>query len=374
MQHRNPKAALLVVVAAVVAATTAVSQSIVLPKGRGVPNVLDGTEGNSGLHLPGRQAPSRVLTVYRGADLGITGPTFTMRSIAYRRDAQRTTAFKAHQFKVTIELSTIGVPVPAMLADDSFDAAHGRNRTKVVDNKTVDWPAAPLPINPPAPFAPKIVFDSPFVLTSGLNLCVDVQSAPLGANAESHYWYVDAESFDRSSVVGTTRNLGRGCPIGFQLRVASPQIDGETPIHAWTWTRATQSSRTFLAIGDTSTKWNGQNLPFDLVGASGCRLYVAPLVVDITASGNDSRGTARFGIPGPAARDARFVGMTLHLQAFVEDSTIGPLGLRASSWVEAKLGQLGEPLPARTIYDSGPVVDDVPTASLDLGPVIEIGT
>ncbi len=348
------------------------AQSLVLPKGRGVTNALDTTEGNSGFHLPGRQAPSRVLSVYRGADLGIRGSGFTVKSIGYRRDAQRTTSFQEHTFKVTIEMSTIGVGVPALLAEDSFDAGHGRNRTKVVTDKQVKWAALSIPVNPPASFDPVIVLDTPFVIAPGTNLCVDVQASPIGSSSVNSYWYVDAEAFDTSSIVGSTRNLGRGCPIGFQLRVDAPAIDGETPVHAWTWTRSLQPSRTYLAVGDTSTTWRGQTLPLDLVGASGCKLYVAPLIVEATMSGLDARGTARFAIPSVPTQDPRFVGLTLHLQAFVEDPTIGPMGLRASSWVEAKLGQVGDPLPARTIYDSGPVVDDVPTAAVDLAPVIEL--
>lgn len=347
------------------------AQTIVLPKGSGLANRLDTTEGNTGFHLPSRQAPSRVLTVYRGADLGVPQGGMTIRKIAYRRDGARATTHRAHRFRTTVHFSAKGVKLPSSIRADSFAAAHGTDRVKVLDDKIVDWPAAPKPVNPPAPFLSAIKLDTPFVLAPARNLCVEVVSEPTGSGSENHYWYVDAELFDRSAQRGSVRNLGRGCPFGNQLRIAAPPIDGESAIEAWAWTRSKAASRAYLALGDTSTRYLGKTLPIDLVAAMSCRLYIAPLHIVASVSDSDSRGTARFSVPIGAVNRA-FVGMKLHFQSFVEDPAVTGLALRSSSWVEATLGKVAAPLPARTLYDSGSATDDVPTASRDLGLVLQI--
>lgn len=353
------------------AAPQASAQTQVLPAGAGVSQPLQQNEGNSGFHLPSRQAPSRVLTVYRGADLKIQAPGMTIRKLAYRRDGARATTHRAHRFKTSIFMSSRGVALPSSIRDDSFAAAHGVDRVKVLDGKLVDWPAVSKPANPPAPFLSPIQLDTPFVLAPGANLCIEVQCESTSSGPENHYWYVDAELFDRSAIVGSSRNLGRGCPFGNQLRVEAPPIDGESALESWVWTRATRPSRSYLAVANTSGTYMGRSLPIDLVGTTACRLYVAPIHVMSAISGTDTRGTARFRVP-ITTRDLALVGMKLRFQAFVEDPAAGGAGLRSSSYVEATLGKIGAPLPARTLYDSASATDDVPTASRDLGLVVQI--
>ena len=113
-------------------------------------------------------------------------------------------------------------------------------------------------------------------------------------------------------------------------------------------------------------------MPFDLPGATGCRLYTGPLtIIPGRTIPNDARGTVRFWSE-PLPRAKQFEGFVFYEQVLVADPQANALGIRASNYVETKLGKVADPLPARLLYRSGPDVKNVPTAAVDAGIVIDL--
>jgi hypothetical protein len=212
--------------------------------------------------------------------------------------------------------------------------------------------------------------DHPFVWIQGRNLCVDVLNGTASGNSMSSYWYVDAFSSSWATASGETKNFGRGCSFGFQLRTKLPPLDGESQIHATAWTRG-KDLFSFLMLGDSRTSFMGLPLPLDLspLGAKGCRLSISPqLFLFGGKSGSDSRGTVIFRFPLPKL--ASLSKVKLFAQPLVLDPRSGPLGVRTGSAQEWTLGKLSEPLPCRTLYDSGSKPGPAPKQIRDLAPVI----
>lgn len=350
------------------------AQTLVVPKGAGVQRDLASSEGSDSFFLPGRYAPSRVVVVYRGADLGSGAQGFAIGSIAMRRDGLRTTVYRAHKWKLTVELSTDGVVLPSGLRAESFQAAHGRDRTKVVDGQLVDWPADPRPAKPPAKFTVAVKLAKPFLLPQGRNLCVDLRSEAPSGQRESFFWYADADRYDRSAFEGTGRLLGRGCPFGFQTRINVPPLDGESRIETYSYTRFAGSSSTwaFLVVGSSNQTWGGTSLPFDLPGATGCKLYTNPVVVQVARTvAADPRGLVRFWST-PVPKLAALQGFLFYEQCLVHEPAANAIGIRASNYLEVRLGKVADPLPARLVYHSGPDLSDKPTSMIDSGIVLEL--
>lgn len=365
--------------AVLVSLTPALAQSnVVVPMGAGVPNALDLAEGNGDLHVPAKQAPSRVLTVYRCQDLGVPAQGLTIQAVALRRDGKRSSNYKDHEWLQSVFVSSDGVLRPSRIGADSFAAAHGKDLSTVLQDQKIRWPVLPVPAQPPAPFAVQLPFSQPFVLLPGRDLCVEIRSVTPSTQSENLYWYVDFEDFDRSSAEGSVRRLGAGCPFGFQLYGASPPLDGETPLEVYSYTRLTGPGPQFALLlnGAQDQSFGPVPLPLDLTafGAPGCRLYLEPLWTNIAVvDTSDARGLARFDLP-PLPKNPRYAGVRIYQQALVVDLAANAFGMRFSNYLELTLGATADPLPARTLYHSSSATGDVPTRALDGGLVLELRT
>jgi hypothetical protein len=347
--------------------------SLILPKGVGVPNDLALVEGSGSFHLPSRNAPSRIVAIYRGADLGVPAAGMWIGAIAFRRDGRRATAFKAHRQRMTVHMSTDGVQLPSETGAESFAAAQGRDRARVVDRVVVEWPAEARPTNPPAPFKVRIKLSNPFLLLPRRNLCVDIAVETESGKPESHYWYVDSETFNRSGTVGSARSYGTGCPASFKARARIPSLDGESHMQTSATTQSPSGgTMALLIVADRKDRWAGGRLPFALPGATGCKLYVNPIARQVGRTMlNDPTGLVCF--EGPTLpKNATWAGLHFYEQVAVFDASANALGLRTSNYIAAKLGQTAMPLPARLLYHSRSVTTDVPTAAVDAGIVLEI--
>jgi hypothetical protein len=351
-------------------------QRIVVPHGAGVGQALDQREGNDELHVPGRYAPSRVLSVYRIKDLSIPAQGLSLDALSLRRDGLKTTSFRDHSWKTTVKLSSKGVALPSQIDDGSFNAAHGGDLTTVLTAASIRYPDLPQPGSGPAPFAVRMKFAQPFVLQGAQALAVEILSESPQSQSENHYWYADFEAFDRSAEEGKVRLLGRGCPFGFQSFASAPPLDGETPLEVYSYTRVSGTAPQFALLWTAAQaqSWGALPLPLDLtpVGASGCRIYVEPMLLDAAIiDTGDPRGLVRFALPA-IPRVGAFANLKLYQQAMVLEPSANPLGLRTSNYLEITTGKLADPLPARTLYHSSSISNDVPTRGLDGGLVLEI--
>ncbi len=352
------------------------AQGLLLPHGAGVPPKLASTEGNADLHLPSRYAPSRVQMLYRGKDFGIPSTGKKLTALAFRRDGVRKTKFGAHSYKHTIQISGVGVPGPSMCDTGSFAANRGRDVVTVLGGKSISWPSLAVPVAPPAPFAIAIKLDKPYLMQSGTNLCIEIVTEAIGAAKGNHYWYVDAQSFDHAKKRGTVRHLGRGCPSTFQLRLDPVPLDGETAFTGYSLTRvqANKSLPVLLWLGAQTKSWGQLSLPIDLtgLGAAGCKIYLEPIMSFVSRTvPKDPQGYAAFQL-GVLPKAASFQGITLYGQALVFDATANAMGVRSSGYEELKLGQVADPLPARTLYHSTSALVDKPSKAVDIGVILSL--
>jgi len=370
MKHRYPAAALLLCLSA----TTVSAQSLYLPRGTSAD--LSKTEGNQSFHLPGTWAPSRVVCIYRMRDLTLPAAGRKIQSLALRRDGLKTSTYKAHKWKLTLRLSARGVDRPGSAVGESFAALHGSDESVVVNARLIDWPQMPKPAQPPAPFVPLVKFDKPFVLGQGQDLCIDMLSEEPTNQRAFAYWYVDAEAFDQSKTRGTAASYGKACPTSFKIAALSPPLDGETPLRIRGLTGMSSQSGVLglLWLGVSKDKLGPLKLPFEMssLGASGCRLYIAPLFGMVTqGQGGDPLGELRYDLPIPGARPV-LAGTRLYAQIFAADPKHNLLGMRASPYLSIKLGQTDKPLGARLFYHGGPTLSDQPTATRDMGIVLRL--
>lgn len=342
----------------------------VLPAGGGVPVSLKRAEGNSSLFLPAGRAPARMQFLYRGKDLTFPKKAMLLQSLSFRRDGSKPGTFPAHSWKVGIALSSNGVPIPSEANLKSFLGNHGKDPTVVFSPKTFQWHKVSPPSKAPAKFEVQLKFDQPFLWIQGRGLCVDISNGTVNGKSQSSYWYVDAFSSSWAQSSGSTKNFGRGCSFGFQLRAKLPPLDGESKIHATAWTRG-KGLYSFLMVGESRNSFLGLSLPLDLgpLGAKGCRLSVAPRVFLFGGkSGLDAKGSVEFKIPLPKL--VSFVQLKVYAQPLVLDPGYGSLGLRTGSSQEWVLGKISQPLPCRTLYDSGSKPGGAPKQVRDSAPVI----
>jgi len=347
---------------------------IVLPHGSGVAGNLATREGNHALHVPVYYSPSRVQTVYRGADLALGKQGMRVVALALRRDGVKTSTYVAHTLGITVRMSSQGVELPSHARTDSFAANHGKDETVVFDSDNFHFPALPRPSTPPAAFAIELKLDKPFLIQTGANVCIEIASRTPNNQSSRAYWYVDSESFSRTGA-GKSTTFGRGCPFGFQAYAEVPPLDGETKLSSYAYTRYLHATggKALLLLGDSKTSWAARALPFDLAafGANGCQLYTNPVNIVIGHTiPTDPRGLVRFQVDLP--RVASLQGRTAYEQVLVYDPTANPLGLRTSNGVELHLGRFADPLPARTLYHSSSNTADVPTKAIDEGLVVRL--
>ncbi|MEQ1632304.1 MAG: hypothetical protein ABL997_08015, partial [Planctomycetota bacterium] len=95
------------------------------------------------------------------------------------------------------------------------------------------------------------------------------------------------------------------------------------------------TSTVFVAVGASSTQWNGQPLPLDLgvIGMPQCRAFVSPDVLTLAAAAN---GTAELAVAIPTT--AGLLGGVAYAQALVPDAGINAFGGTVSQGLRVTIG------------------------------------
>ena len=252
---------------------------------------------------------------------------------------------------------TVDVSFPTRSARDAspdFAANRGPAPVRVFDGM-LDLAARPARTGGvpsfDGPDAVTIPFVVPVALPRNGTLLVETTTVPFTdpttGLADSPWWPIDALV---SPDPGAVTDLGLGCIPGL----------GSAPAGVDPGTLAVGGTARFPLRGGASgaTAWFGLGfagiagplpLPFDLgpLGAPGCSIQIAPLVVEPRAltglPGSTERGLATAGVELPIA--APLVGRHIATQWFVFDPSANALGLTTSNGV---LGAL-RPAPSRGI-------------------------
>lgn len=144
---------------------------------------------------------------------------------------------------------------------------------------------------------------------------------------------VDLEFRRPLRVAGGFSKFGTGCAGLLLTAVGRPEIGQSIEMHVRTRSR---SAPAFLLIGGSATAWNGLPLPLqlDMLGATGCSLYVSADVVVFAMT--DAQGAARMPLTLPA--DPGLIGSDVFFQWLVVDPNANPLGLGASDAAAVRVG------------------------------------
>ena len=266
------------------------------------------------------------------------GAPLRIRSLHLRRDGARKELFLLHKFDLEVFMSNLPRdPVGGysrLWADN-----RGRDFTCVMKKKTVTFPSSPPPKKAPTPFTIALMLDQPFQF-AGKAFLLEFTSRP--GKLPVATWYTDAQTargWVGAPSGGSRSYRGVGCPSDFYNYGVYPYIG-----FAWRhfgYSRVKNKSLpAFDILGTNDRSLGGIPLPFDLspLGAKGCRLYTAPLLIFPSRTDSSSReGRVDFDL-GIIPNDGSLVGAVYFEQQVVLDPSFNSLGVRMSRLARCTVG------------------------------------
>lgn len=360
---------LLTILSTVLALTAALAAqgtpSHTLPKG------FASFEGADRHWVPTYFGVSRAQTTYLESEIDFpTGPISTL----FLRPDSDPTPFVGHSFRVTIHLSSQGVPDPDQVREDSYQLNHGTDRARVLDDQIVTFPAitpAGLGPNNPEPWNVEIPI-TPFQYTAGQNLQIEWDVQPVTGGPSVAAWFADAVPYVRPSSGGyfQRQNRRNACPS--QNTVYGGEVGGPGQLLSVYWySDSAPGLPAAIAFGESDQSFNGTPLPLPLdnLGLTGCSLYISPRVWLLGTTDMDG-GNGRFRVTLQIPNDPSLVRTEVFTQNFVGDANV-PGGLRVSDRGRIVLGNVPAfPLGAKHLYSYQGVIDDRPEFSAELALVV----
>ena len=194
----------------------------------------------------------------------------SIRGLRFRRDEAGGTAYTASVSQLTVRL-TLGAVAPA-LAGESF--AGNRPTTAPVFTGAVSLPASPALSGSTtwgARHTVVISFSRSVPYRRGQHVCIDIEGQPSAFRADFG-WPVDFES---RSPAGRSEVVGKGCGA-VAAGMAQQLFVSPTGLVAGANMRIVAHGRVntpgFLMLGPVAAR----SAPLDVLGMTGCTLYVTP--------------------------------------------------------------------------------------------------
>jgi hypothetical protein len=316
-------------------------------------------EGNAPNRYPFGEHPNHVFRYLQVHD-DTQGTPRPIRSLAWRRwGAPCTTGgctviYPAYQVTLDAWCSTAATTSATAVAQ--FDANHGGDKVKVIDNKTFNFPVG-APGQVPQPFAYKITFDVPFIYLAAAPICWEVN---VHAKTNTIQLYHSGASGSQSSPQLATAPFGTGCRATGQ---SVPMSAVGSSTMAWAagtgnlvvdGFRAPANGVVILLVGFRNDTFGGIPLPFLVPGSAAAPSGPCSLYTDVrfTVAGiADSAGTIRTTIPIPATLDLN--GARAFEQVISFDPAANPVGLVASNGVVHNFVAPHGPAPVTRVFLNG---------------------
>jgi hypothetical protein len=288
----------LITLTVLAAAATAQMQKV-------VPIHRTSSEGNTQSYVPFLYDVGRHQVVVDGGAFSLAVAQIT--EIRMRRDGPGN-PFNPVMFPsstITVSYAANGI-TPATMSQ-TFANNRGANAT-VIYTGALNLPALPVPGAPPAPFAIKFPFASPYLyLRQNGDLLIEFELG-MGQAQQKQEYFMDAEQYNAAA--GTVVRYGAsGSMSGGDILRTSAATTGLAPggnaVPTLTGMRANYGT-VLHWLGASRTNFNGIPLPFDLagVGAPGNNIYasIALLVVaNITGSASNWQANHNWQIPNDAS-------------------------------------------------------------------------
>ncbi len=295
-----------------------------------VPSGFANTEGSTYHWMVGRYPISRAQQIFSKSVM--PSSPIVIKSFKMRRDGKLTVKYDAHKIDYVVYMSNRKTDPPAGYGF-GWSQNHGADLTKVMNKKTIDWPALAKPTTPPAPFSILFALDKPFTY-KGKAFVIDFESVP-PPNVTKYYvsWFTDAQSYTGGWTGPKTVRpvqIGKSCrPPG---ATSDPANYGYYPYPGspfWKysyWRIKKAGVPALIFIGSTDKKWGSINLPFDLtpLGASGCNLYIDMVLAYVSKT--NASGRADFKL-GAIPVDPGLTGQVYYVQQFAFDKSFNAMGM-----------------------------------------------
>ena len=235
---------------------------------------------------------------------------------------------------VDLELFLAESPNDAATASSTF----ANNVVTATEVNVIPRTMVNLPQVPDNSWAVALPFVNPFLFTGQAHVSWRVNNSG-NSNSNQIFTY----PLDAWSPFGSSTSLGTGCRSAngtnnAQHSAALPSPGQTAQFYGYSYV-PTGNLPAILAIGNSSTSFNGIPLPFSLnsVGAPGCSLYVNWLAVLTGVTMANSSGSVQINIPLP--NDPTLSGATVMSQYLFADPTGNALGIFTSNGASSQIGE-----------------------------------
>lgn len=284
--------------------------------------------------------------------------------------ARRAAGGRAHRRTCEAERHDVGRTLALAPAAARF--ADNRGQATLVFAGEVVLPDAPaLPHRNAAswssPHAVEVAFSSPFPYPGG-DLCVEIDGDPVAGMA-SPWWPVDCALFTHDA---RTNSVGIPCDPALEVTAArAGMLPGNT---AWLFAAGRPHTAGIVMLGAEPSL---PGIPLDVIGATGCRAYVQPVVtlgVGFGAATRRAAADAALTLQLPMA--SHLLGATLGVQWLGYPSPVNAAGLGLSAGLRLQLAS-SLPSPDAVQIRSGPLGPSAPwpeagDVSVDRFPVVRL--
>lgn len=313
-----------------------------------IPAGFANKEGNSSHWSISKYGPSRTQAIYNASLL--KGMPKVISKISFRKDGaykSTTVAAPKHVFFHTVYLASKGVPN----ADNNswlLSENKGSNFTMAMPKTKISWPQMTNPgTNLPEKFNVTFPFPKPIPYLGG-NLLIQVDTDTVSGKYESYNrWEIDAESYSTSggtagAITFPSGKIGcNGTNGAYASHYASPASYSARPgakmrLYMWRISLKAKAAVSFLGTPlKTSVKLDG-------LGMKGCQLHINPIVMvpmslgypSGTSATSYNRAFGHVAIPN----EAKFVGVTVAMQALIADPGANAANLVMSNMSTVKIG------------------------------------
>lgn len=291
---------------------------------------------------------------FRYAQIHDDVPAMTVSGLAFRHNAAVATTYPSHSITLDAWASTAASPAAGITL--VFDNNHGANKAQVITNRTFNHPISDTGTVPGA-FILQYPFDTPFVHTSAVPLCWEVQ-----VTAKSQTASVTHDAF-----TGLTTNpslqLGRagsGCrAVGATADLTAtgtstmnwPMATGVLTV---TGANAVVNGPAVHALGFDKANWGGLPLPFELPGTGSapsgrCLVYNDVVLTNVVIASPTGTITSNINVPATVNLN----GTTTYSQLWDLDAAANSFGLVTSPMVVHNFVAPTPNPPASRVYLSG---------------------
>ncbi len=237
-----------------------------------------------------------------------------------------------HRLQMEILMSAASRTYDKMTSN--FNTNYKGTPVTVYTRKIYDLPSYTATNDRPSKNYVLFPLDVPYVVDSNEDMIVEYRCYANTNSNNAFNYYIDATNYASKRTA-----FGTACPGSNSKSLA--MTDNGAPYGA-TWspqvTNAQASTVCALFVGLSNTKFQGAiplPLPLDGVGATGCKLYVDPLLT--IGRGANTAGTATFSMPIPD--QPSLYGVTLYHQAMALDAFANNFGWTFSEGRSMTIGQ-----------------------------------